>query len=86
MPKWKTPTTARGRLLRRVRKYLNLTQEQMAWEAGVDRATISFWETGARPMPWTRLDTLIVLVLRAVETHGDQKEGRALLDALRAER
>jgi transcriptional regulator with XRE-family HTH domain len=79
----KEPKTARGRLLRRVRTFLRLSQKRMAKAMEVDPATISQWETGAMPLPTNRLDRLLILVLDAEH---DEKQTERLLAAIRDER
>ena len=79
----KEPKTARGRLLRRVRLFLGLSQRLMAREMAVNPATISQWETGAIRFPPNRLDRLLLLVLDAEH---DAKNTPRLLAAIREER
>jgi DNA-binding XRE family transcriptional regulator len=66
MPKLKKPQTERGALLRRVRSFFRLTQEQMAARLGVNPTTICLWETGLRAMPAHRVDGLAVLLSQRV--------------------
>jgi transcriptional regulator with XRE-family HTH domain len=62
------PNNNRGELLRRVRKFLGLTQGGMAEKMCVSEATLSQYETGAVPLPTYRLDTLEVLVTDAKDS------------------
>ncbi len=82
-PPKRDPRTPRGWLLRRVRKFLKLTRQRMARKMGCDPATLWRWEFGAAPMPDSRLDTLLVMVLDADH---DERETPRLLKAIREER
>jgi transcriptional regulator with XRE-family HTH domain len=75
MPVQTTPKTPRGRLLRRVRKFLGLSQREMARDMSCDKATLSQWETGAMPLPDQRLDTLIVMLMDADVVAETAREG-----------
>jgi transcriptional regulator with XRE-family HTH domain len=79
----KEAKTPRGRLLRRARTLLQCNQRQMALAMGVDPATVSQWETGARRIPTHRLDRLLLLVLEADHV---EKDTQGLLAAIREER
>ena len=79
----KEPKTPRGKLLRKSRALLRLSQRQMALAMGVDPATVSQWETGARRIPTHRLDRLLLLVL---EMDHVEKATPQVLAAIREER
>ena len=75
--------TPRGRLLRRVREMLGLTQRRMARAMGVEPGTLSGWERGQSRMPDARLDSLLLLVMDADH---DPVWTPKLLHAIREER
>lgn len=50
-----------GGYLRRVRRLADLSQRELAQEAGVNQATVARWETGARPLPVATLVDLLAL-------------------------
>lgn len=77
------PRSPRGKLLRRVRSFLGLTQRRMAFAMGVEPGTVTTWETGSAKMPDARLDTLLVLLLDAPH---DPAATPKLLHAIREER
>lgn len=77
------PKTARGRLLRRVREFLGMTQRRLAFAMSVEPGTITAWETGSAKMPDHRLDSLLLLVLDAPH---DDKATPKLIHAIREER
>lgn len=57
--------------LRRIRKNLSLTQEQLAERLGVTRVTIARWETGARRIP-----ELAARLVKRIETEIRAKRGK----------
>lgn len=73
----------RGRLLRRVRTFLGLTQKRMARAMGVEPGTLSAWENGRSIMPESRLDSLLVLLMDADHDPGQTPK---LIHAIREER
>jgi transcriptional regulator with XRE-family HTH domain len=77
------PKTTRGRLLRRVRAFLGITQRRMGAAMSVEPGTITAWETGSARMPDYRLDSLLLLVMDAPH---DDKATPKLLHAIREER
>lgn len=52
----------RGAILREARKALGKTQYEMAHALDVHETTITLWESGARPLPPYRLDSLCRIV------------------------
>jgi transcriptional regulator with XRE-family HTH domain len=57
-----TLSKKRGALLREARKTLGKTQLEMARAMDVHETTVSLWESGQRPLPAYRLDSVYRIV------------------------
>jgi transcriptional regulator with XRE-family HTH domain len=55
------PTDHPGRRLREVREMCGLTQEELAWRSGLDRATISRYERGMSALEHAKFETLAAI-------------------------
>lgn len=67
-----TPTS-----VKRIRRELGLTQEQLAREIGVDRVTVARWELGLRAIPEPTARLIRLLHAGARGTAKGKRKGRA---------
>ncbi|MCI0371432.1 MAG: helix-turn-helix domain-containing protein [candidate division NC10 bacterium] len=69
--------------LRRIRRDLGLTQEQLAKELGVDRVSVARWETAARPIsePVARLVRRIAAEARGKAKRKGERPSRGSRDS-----